>query len=82
MVTFNLLCVVIVALIASYPDIMRGGQSAFIELRRRPTTERGSANTFNGEVLQIDAHADGPRQRYIFWVRVRNVAVTGKCSDG
>jgi hypothetical protein len=33
-------CVVIVTLIAGYPDIMRGGQSAFIELRNKFTSAR------------------------------------------
>jgi hypothetical protein len=33
-------CIVTVTLIASYPDIMRGGQSAFIELRNKFTSSR------------------------------------------
>ena len=33
-------CIVIVTLIAGYPDIMRGGQSAFIELRNKFTSAR------------------------------------------
>jgi hypothetical protein len=33
-------CIVIVTLIAGYPDIMRGGQSAFIELRNKFTSSR------------------------------------------
>ncbi len=33
-------CILIVTLIAGYPDIMRGGQSAFIEVRNRFTNAR------------------------------------------
>ena len=33
-------CIVIVTLIAGYPDLMRGGQSAFIELRNKFTSAR------------------------------------------
>ena len=33
-------CIVIVTLIAGYPDIMRGGQSAFFELRNKFTSAR------------------------------------------
>jgi hypothetical protein len=36
----SLKCIVIVTLIAGYPDIMRGGQSAFIELRNKFTSAR------------------------------------------
>src|SRR5258705_10568782 len=34
-------CILIVTLLAGYPDIMRGGQSAFIEVRNRFTNARG-----------------------------------------
>ena len=33
-------CILIVTLLAGYPDIMRGGQSAFIEVRNRFTNAR------------------------------------------
>ena len=33
-------CILIVSLLAGYPDIMRGGQSAFIEIRNRFTNAR------------------------------------------
>jgi hypothetical protein len=33
-------CIVIVTFIAGYPDIMRGGQTAFIELRNKFTSAR------------------------------------------
>jgi hypothetical protein len=43
--------------------------------------QKTSANAI-GLSSHAVSHADRPRQRYIFWVRVRNVAVTGKWSDG
>ena len=33
-------CIVIVTLIAGYPDIMKGGQASFIELRNKFTNAR------------------------------------------
>ena len=39
-------CILIVTLIAGYPDIMKGGQSAFFELRNKFTNAR-DAKFFN-----------------------------------